>query len=79
VTSIHLQAEDIPEVSWEGYIVKTDTITEERSNLANSVTHCIIERCASMGVIVAEVLTYLTDRTTVDKGTHVGMTCDGIE
>ena len=37
MTSIHLQAEDIPEVSWEGHIVKTDTTTEERSNLANSV------------------------------------------
>ena len=37
MTSIHLQAEDIPEVRWEGYVVETDTTTEERGDLTNSV------------------------------------------
>ena len=37
VPNIHFQTEGIPEVSGEGYVVETDTTTEERGDLADSV------------------------------------------
>ena len=37
VPNIHFQTESIPEVSGEGYVVETDTTTEERGDLADSV------------------------------------------